>query len=121
MDRETDNLIIDDLAFNADGLIPAVVQDADTGDVLMMAWMDRAAVERTLETGDAWFYSRSRQRSWRKGEESGNTLCVQSVSYDCDGDTLLVKAALGGDGVACHTGKRTCFYRELPLKGDSNE
>ncbi|MCL2024276.1 MAG: phosphoribosyl-AMP cyclohydrolase [Coriobacteriia bacterium] len=102
-----------DLTYNADGLIPAIVQDAGDGTVLMMAWMDRAALERTLETGQAWFYSRSRKTSWRKGEQSGNTLQVQQVSYDCDGDTLLLTCTLGGDGVACHTGERTCFYREL--------
>jgi len=116
--QKTDELTIDQLAYNEDGLIPVVVQDAGDSAVLMVAWMNREALERTLETGDVWFYSRSRQRLWRKGEESGNTLTALRVAYDCDGDTLLVIAEMGGEAKACHTGQRTCFYRELALAGE---
>jgi len=117
MNRETDNLSIDDLQYNADGLISAIIQDEEDGDVLMVAWMDREALKRTLETGDVWFYSRSRDCYWRKGEESGNTLHAKEVRYDCDGDALLIICSIKGDGVACHTGKRSCFYRNLPIAG----
>jgi phosphoribosyl-AMP cyclohydrolase len=112
---ETSPSGIDDLVFNADGLIPVVIQDAGDGDVLMVAWMNREALEHTIESGDVWFYSRSRQRFWRKGEESGNTLRARRIRYDCDGDVLLITAEIAGQKKACHTGRKTCFYRELPL------
>ena len=101
--------------FGSDGLITAVVVDATRGDVLMVAHMDRTALARTIETGQAWFWSRSRQRYWRKGEESGNTLSVTELRVDCDQDTILVKASVAGDGVVCHLGYRSCFYRSVPI------
>jgi len=104
-------MTIEDLRFDAAGLIPAVVQDADTGAVLMVAWMDRAAVEATVTTGVTHFWSRSRRVPWRKGETSGHTQHVQAIYVDCDGDTLLVH--VHQDGVACHTGRRTCFFTVL--------
>ena len=98
----------DGLRFDDHGLIPAVVQEADTGEVLMVAWMDRPAVEKTLATGLTHFWSRSRQAPWQKGETSGHVQHVQGVYADCDGDTLLVQVHQAG--VACHTGNRTCFF-----------
>ncbi len=89
------------------GLVAAVVQDADTGDVLMVGWMDDEALHRTLTSGRVWFWSRSRQEYWRKGDTSGHTQHVRSVALDCDGDALLVRAVQSGP--ACHTGTRTCF------------
>jgi phosphoribosyl-ATP pyrophosphohydrolase/phosphoribosyl-AMP cyclohydrolase len=106
-------MTLDELRFDGQGLIPAVVQEADTGEVLMVAWMDRAAVEKTLSSGVAHFWSRSRQAPWMKGETSGHVQHVQSVFADCDGDTLLVQ--VHQEGVACHTGQRTCFF--APLTG----
>jgi phosphoribosyl-AMP cyclohydrolase len=103
--------VIDDLKFDEQGLIPAVVQDASNGDVLMVAWMNREALERTMAEGRTWFFSRSRQELWPKGETSGNVQHVQEVRVDCDEDTLVVK--VHQDGVACHTGNRTCFFRTL--------
>jgi phosphoribosyl-ATP pyrophosphohydrolase/phosphoribosyl-AMP cyclohydrolase len=102
---------LEGLAFDARGLIPAVVQEAESGEVLMVAWMDRAAVEKTLATGLTHFWSRSRGAPWRKGETSGHTQHVQAVYTDCDGDVLLVQ--VHQDGVACHTGQRTCFFTAL--------
>jgi phosphoribosyl-ATP pyrophosphohydrolase/phosphoribosyl-AMP cyclohydrolase len=100
-----------DLAFDERGLIPAVVQEATTGEVLMVAWMDRQAVDRTLATGLTHFWSRSRARPWQKGETSGHVQHVEGVYADCDADTLLVQ--VHQDGVACHTGQRTCFFTAL--------
>lgn len=102
------------LRFDAQGLIPAVVQQHDSGEVLMVAWMDAAALERTVATGEAVFYSRSRQELWHKGATSGNTQRVIEVRVDCDADVLLVLVDQQGDGVACHTGERSCFHRRLP-------
>jgi len=99
------------LTYDERGLIPAIVQEAETGEVLMVAWMDRAAVTRTLETGLTHFWSRSRQAPWRKGETSGHSQHVQGVYADCDADTLLVQ--VHQDGVACHTGSRSCFFTAL--------
>ena len=99
--------------FGPDGLIPAIVTDADTGDVLMFAWMNAEALALTIETGLAHFWTRSRQRIWKKGEESGNLLRVQEIRTDCDQDVLWLKAHVEGKGVACHTGARSCFYRAL--------
>ena len=101
--------------FDADGLIPAIVTDAASGDVLMFAWMNADALALTLETGVGHFWSRSRNRLWRKGQESGNTLRIVELRTDCDQDALWLKVAVAGDGVACHTGARSCFYRSLPL------
>lgn len=102
------------LRFDAQGLVPAVVQEHRTGEVLMVAWMDRAAVARTLQTGETVFYSRSRGELWHKGATSGNTQRVVELRVDCDGDTLLLLVEQAGDGVACHTGERSCFHRRLP-------
>ncbi len=99
--------------FGPDGLIPAIVTDADTGDVLMFAWMNAEALALTIETGLAHFWTRSRQRIWKKGEESGNLLRVREIRTDCDQDVLWLKAHVEGNGVACHTGARSCFYRAL--------
>jgi phosphoribosyl-AMP cyclohydrolase len=98
--------------FDAAGLVPAVVQDAADGTVLMLGYMDREALERTLATGRTWFWSRSRQEYWCKGETSGDRQWVREVRYDCDGDALLVVAEQEGRG-ACHTGNRSCFYRSF--------
>jgi phosphoribosyl-AMP cyclohydrolase len=92
------------------GLVPAIAQDADTGEVLMLAWMNREAWEETIRTGRACYYSRSRQKLWRKGEESGHWQEVVSAHLDCDGDTILLKVRQVG-GAACHEGYRSCFYR----------
>ena len=95
-----------------DGLVPAIAQDADTGEVLMLAWMNQEAYEETVRTGRACYFSRSRSRLWRKGEESGNVQDVESVFLDCDADTVLLKVHQRG-GAACHTGHRTCFFRKV--------
>ena len=106
------------VAFNADGLVPAIIQQHDTGEVLMLGWMDAEALRRTLTEGRVTFWSRSRQEYWRKGDTSGHRQYVRSVATDCDGDTLLVRVAQ--IGAACHTGTRSCFTgRELPsVEGD---
>jgi phosphoribosyl-AMP cyclohydrolase len=96
----------------AGGLIPAIAQDADTGDVLMLAWMNREAYEETLRTGRACYFSRSRSKLWRKGEESGNVQEVKEVFVDCDADTVLLKVRQIG-GAACHEGYRSCFFRKV--------
>lgn len=103
--------MIERVRFNADGLVPAVVQDAGDGRVLTQAWMNRESLERTLERGETWFWSRSRQELWHKGATSGNTQAVRSVSLDCDGDAVLV--LVDQTGVACHTGASTCFHDRL--------
>ncbi len=100
-----------ELKYDDKGLIPTVVQQHDTGEVLMVAWMNAESLQRTLDTGTTWFWSRSRQEFWNKGATSGNTQRVTEVLYDCDGDTLLVKVDAAGP--ACHTGERTCFYRTV--------
>jgi len=105
----------DTLTYDERGLIPAVVQEAETGEVLMVAWMNREAVAATLTTGLTHFWSRSRQSLWRKGETSGHTQHVQGVYADCDADTLLVQ--VHQDGVACHTGSRTCFFTTMQGPG----
>ncbi len=102
--------------FDADGLIAAIVTEEGTGAVLMFAWMNHEALARTIETGQAHFWSRSRGKLWRKGEESGNTLEVCGLLTDCDQDALLLKVRVAGKGVACHTGAKSCFYRSLVLR-----
>ncbi len=99
------------LKFNEKGLIPAIVQDADTGQVLMLGYMNEAALKKTLSSGEAWFYSRSRQELWHKGETSGNIIKVLSVWKDCDSDTLLLIGK--PKGPVCHTGNKTCFFKEI--------
>jgi len=101
-----------DFRKDADGLVPAVVQDAVDGTVLTVAYMDAEALRRTLESGRTWFYSRSRQEYWQKGETSGDRQYVREVRMDCDGDALVVLVDQHGRG-ACHTGERTCFYRTI--------
>ncbi len=101
----------EEIRWNEDGLVPAVAQDAATGEVLMVAWMNEEALRRTLETRQAHFWSRSRRELWHKGATSGNFLHVREVWIDCDGDTLLLKVE--PTGPACHTGHPSCFYRRL--------
>ncbi|HEX9548106.1 MAG TPA: phosphoribosyl-AMP cyclohydrolase [Acidimicrobiales bacterium] len=98
------------VSFNDDGLVPAVVQEHGTGQVLMLAWMNEESLRRTLETGRTWFWSRSRQEYWCKGETSGDRQWVRQAFYDCDGDVVLVVVEQEGRG-ACHTGARSCFFR----------
>lgn len=112
MDTERDLLGVGDLAYDSAGLIPAVVQDRETGDVLMVAYMNAESLAKTLQTAKTWFWSRSRQKYWMKGESSGHVQDVHEVLYDCDADCLLVKVTQHGPG-ACHTNERSCFYRRL--------
>jgi phosphoribosyl-AMP cyclohydrolase len=107
----------DQLKFTDDGLIPAIVQEASTGRVLMMAWMNRASLETTVRTGKTHFWSRSRQKSWMKGESSGHTQTVREIAFDCDGDTLLIRVDQAG--VACHEGFKSCFFRAVDQNGES--
>lgn len=100
------------VTYNADGLVPAIIQDDDTGDVLMMAWMSPESLALTLAEGRTVFWSRSRQELWRKGETSGEVQQVRSAHYDCDGDTLLFRVDQAGGG-ACHTGAYSCFFRSF--------
>ncbi len=100
---------VDEVKFSPEGLVPAIVQDITTGKVLMLGYMNREALERTIETGRTWFWSRSRQKLWNKGETSGNYHEVRAISLDCDGDTLLVEVI--PHGPTCHTGNYSCFYR----------
>jgi phosphoribosyl-AMP cyclohydrolase len=100
--------------FDADGLITAVVTDVKSGDVLMVAHMNAEALRKTVETGQAWYYSRSRKKLWKKGESSGHVQRVAELRVDCDQDALWLKVEQGGPG-ACHTGRRSCFYRAVPL------
>ena len=100
-----------------DGLIPAVIQDATSNEVLMVGFMNQEALDRTRATGFATFFSRTRNTLWMKGETSGNTLAVQQMLVDCDDDTLLLKVTRNGDGNVCHTGERSCFYSELGQEG----
>ncbi|MDR2207908.1 MAG: phosphoribosyl-AMP cyclohydrolase [Azoarcus sp.] len=103
---------LDALRWDADGLIPAIAQDATSGKVLMLAWMNREALERTVATGEAVYWSRSRSRFWHKGEESGHVQKVLDLRTDCDSDALLLSIEQVG-GIACHTGRQSCFYRRF--------
>jgi phosphoribosyl-AMP cyclohydrolase len=103
------------LKFDANGLIPAIIQDHANGRVLMMAWMNRASLEKTIETGKTHFWSRSRQKFWMKGESSGHVQAVKDIAFDCDGDTLLIQVEQ--KGAACHEGYRSCFFRSSDLAG----
>lgn len=98
--------------WSEDGLVPAIAQDALTGDILMVAWMNRESLKRTVETGEAVYWSRSRKKLWHKGEESGHTQKVAEVRLDCDEDVVLLKIEQIG-GIACHTGRRSCFFQKL--------
>jgi phosphoribosyl-ATP pyrophosphohydrolase/phosphoribosyl-AMP cyclohydrolase len=102
---------MENIKFDEKGLIPAIIQDSTSGQVLMMAYMNEESYKKTLETGDTWFYSRSRQELWNKGATSGNTQKVKELSYDCDGDTLLIKVEQKGP--ACHTGEKSCFFNRV--------
>ena len=105
-----DSLVFD-LKFNDDGLIPAIAQQHDSGEVLMMAWMNRDAIAETLSSGRVCYYSRSRQKLWRKGESSGQEQALRELRWDCDADTLLI--LVDQKGVACHTGRRNCFFNAV--------
>src|SRR5271157_2675711 len=107
--------IYDKLKFDANGLIPAIIQEQRTGRVLMMAWMNRASLETTVATGKTHFWSRSRQKFWMKGESSGHIQKVKDIAFDCDGDTLLIQVEQ--TGAACHEGYRSCFFRSFPADG----
>lgn len=113
MDIEKDKLTVADLRFDSKGLIPCIVQDSETGEILMMAWMNAESVQRSLDDHTTWFWSRSRNKFWHKGEESGNTQELVELRYDCDADCLLARVVPAGP--ACHTGERTCFYRAFDL------
>ncbi|MGD9740080.1 MAG: phosphoribosyl-AMP cyclohydrolase [Bauldia sp.] len=106
--------------FGPDGLIPAVVTDAASGDVVMFAWMDREALDLTLTTGIAHYFSRSRQKLWKKGETSGNTQAVVDMRIDCDQDVVWLRVNTAGDGANCHTGAKSCFYRQV-VSGPTGE
>lgn len=105
--------------FDSAGLIPAIATDAGTGEVVMFAWMNAEALERTLATGTAHYWSRSRQQLWKKGETSGNVQSVREVRIDCDQDVLWLKVETAGDGANCHTGAHSCFYRRVEGSGDA--
>jgi len=107
---------LDELTWDKDGLIPAIAQDAETDDVLMFAWMNRDALARTAETGEAVYFSRSRGKLWHKGEESGHTQKVREIRIDCDNDVVLLKIEQVG-GIACHTGRRSCFFQKYFADG----
>ena len=107
----------ENLQFNSEGLIPAIIQEQATGRVLMMAWMNRASLEKTVASGQTHFWSRSRQRFWMKGETSGHTQAVKNIAFDCDGDTLLIQVEQ--IGAACHEGYQSCFFRSVENGGPS--
>jgi phosphoribosyl-AMP cyclohydrolase len=107
--------LLEKLKFNSDGLIPAIIQEQSSGRVLMMAWMNKEAVQRTLDLGQTVFWSRSRQKYWIKGETSGHVQVVKDVAFDCDGDTLLIQVEQ--TGAACHEGYKSCFFRSFRDKG----
>jgi len=106
----------DQLKFNSDGLIPAIIQEQSTRRVLMMAWMNRASIEKTIATGKTHFWSRSRQKFWMKGETSGHVQTVKDLAFDCDGDTLLIQVEQ--TGAACHEGYKSCFFRSVGTRGE---
>jgi len=112
-------MTLDNIKYDEKGLVPAIIQDMDSREVLMMAYMNAESLEKTLETGTTWFWSRSRGKLWNKGESSGHFQYVKSINFDCDGDTLLIKVEQ--IGVACHTGTKSCFFNQLvePTKNDT--
>ena len=103
---------LDEIHFDRDGLIPAIAQDSESGRVLMVAWMNRLALEETVKYGRAVYWSRSRSKLWRKGEESGHEQLINAIHLDCDGDVLILQVSQSG-GIACHTGRASCFFRTL--------
>lgn len=102
---------LDEIKWTEDGLVPAIAQDAETGRVLMFAWMNRESLQLTVQMNEAVYYSRSRKKLWHKGEESGHTQKIRSLRLDCDGDVIVLQIEQTG-GIACHTGRESCFYRE---------
>ncbi|MFZ5485018.1 MAG: phosphoribosyl-AMP cyclohydrolase [Pseudomonadota bacterium] len=106
------DLWLNKIAWNDEGLVPAIAQDAVSGDILMVAWMNREALKRTAELGEAVYWSRSRKKLWHKGEESGHTQKVREIRTDCDEDVILLKIEQTG-GIACHTGRKSCFFNKL--------
>ncbi len=108
----TETRWLKEVTWDDQGLVPVIAQDAETGDVLMFAWMNRDALARTVETGEAVYWSRSRRKIWHKGEESGHVQRVREIRLDCDGDVVLLKIEQEG-GIACHTGRRSCFFTRL--------
>ena len=111
---------LDELQWDGNGLIPAIAQDSDTGAVLMVAWMNRDALAKTAETGQAVYWSRSRKKLWHKGESSGHMQQVSDIRTDCDADVILLKVQQTG-GIACHTGRYSCFYRQLNGQSDKQQ
>ena len=111
--------VYEKLKFDENGLIPAIVQERSSGRVLMMAWMNRASLEKTIATGLTHFWSRSRKKFWMKGEESGHTQTVTDIAFDCDGDTLLIQVEQVG--AACHEGYHSCFFRSVTGRGDGEK
>ena len=109
--------LVEQLRFNDAGLVPVIAQDVETETVLMLAWMNRVALEQTISTGFMTYWSRSRQKLWLKGETSGHYQSVQSISFDCDGDAVLCKVRQ--EGSACHTGRKHCFYHGLDVDGET--
>ena len=107
--------------FGPDGLVTCVTTDADTGEVLMLAHMDREALARTIESGEAWYWSRSRRELWRKGATSGQVQSVVEMRVDCDQDAVWLKVRVAGDGGCCHTGRRSCFYRIAPIASEAGK
>lgn len=105
-------MYLDDIKWTAEGLVPAIAQDGATGRVLTLAWMNREALQRTVETGEAHYWSRSRGKLWHKGEESGHVQKVKSLRLDCDADVVLLEVEQSG-GIACHTGRESCFFQRL--------
>jgi len=103
---------LNDICWTEDGLVPAIAQDAETGEILMMAWMNRESLALTVQEGQAVYWSRSRGKLWRKGESSGHQQVLRDIRLDCDADVILLKVEQKG-GIACHTGRRSCFYRSL--------
>ncbi len=109
---------IENIKFDSNGLVPAIIQDVDTKKVLMLAYMNKESISKSIETGKTWFYSRSRQKLWNKGETSGNFQTIVNMYYDCDGDTILINVRQ--KGVACHTGKYSCFHNKILDKAEDN-
>lgn len=114
-------MTLDDIKFDEKGLVPAICQDAATGDVLMFAWMNRESLGKTISTGIMTYWSRSRKKLWIKGETSGNTQVVREIRIDCDGDCLLFKVDPRGRGAACHDGYRSCFFRAFDADAPGGE
>ncbi|WP_455216961.1 phosphoribosyl-AMP cyclohydrolase [Kaarinaea lacus] len=112
MNNQVDQSWLDEIRWDANGLVPAIAQDAESGKVLMMAWMNRESLQLTLQEGRAIYWSRSRQKLWRKGEESGHVQTVKDIRLDCDADVVLLSVEQVG-GIACHTGRERCFYRQF--------